>query len=117
VGERRLVVTICPREPGVVRLPIERGARAVPLDAAGVARALLAAAERRGVAACVELRDGCAGGCGRDGPNVDVRVYAASDEVAVGFKTYVYSLADLPSLATIIEENLGAAPRARRSVR
>jgi hypothetical protein len=67
------------------------------------------------------VREGCAGGCGAAGPNVDVRIYAAprpgdpADAVAVGWKTYVYSLATLPSLAAVVDESLGAsAPRRRR---
>jgi len=119
--ERRLVVTVCPREHGVVRLPLERGGRAVPLDAAGVTRALSALVARRGLGDRVRVREGCAGGCGAAGPNVDVRIYAAPrpgarpDAVAVGWKTYVYSLAMLPSLDAVIDESLGApAPRPRR---
>jgi hypothetical protein len=73
----------------------------------------------------VELREGCAGGCGGEGPNVDVTIYpvtpdgAHADHVAVGWKTYVYSLPTLDCLATIIDENLerppGPAPRRRRA--
>ena len=37
---RRLVITVCPREPGVVVLPVERGGRARRLDAAAIAREL-----------------------------------------------------------------------------
>jgi hypothetical protein len=68
------------------------------------------------------VREGCAGGCGQDGPNVDVRIYSApragerTDEVAVGWKTYVYSLAMLRSLADVIDENL-TAPGPRRADR
>jgi hypothetical protein len=119
--ERRLVVTVCPREHGVVRLRLERGGRAVPLDAAAVARELSALVARRGLGDRVRVREGCAGGCGAAGPNVDVRIYAAprpgdpADAVAVGWKTYVYSLATLPSLAAVVDESLGAsAPRRRR---
>jgi hypothetical protein len=118
-AERRLVITICPREPGVVRLPLTRGARAVRLDAAAVARELTALAARRGLEAHVRVREGCAGGCYQDGPNVDVRIYSEplpgerADEVAVGFRTYVYSLASLPSLADVIDENLPAPPPRR----
>ena len=120
--DRRLVVTVCPREPGVVRLPVERGARAVRLDAAAVARELAALVARRRLGARVRVREGCAGGCASAGPNVDVRVYAAAregerpDDVAVGWKTYVYSLAALPSLAAVIDESL-RAPRSRRPAR
>jgi hypothetical protein len=116
---RRLVITLCPRERGAVTLPVEPGTRAVRLDAAAVTRALTALIARRGLADCVRLREGCAGGCGGPGPNVDVRVYATprsgerADEVAVGWKTYVYSLATLPSLASVIDENLRAPGRGR----
>jgi hypothetical protein len=114
---RRLVVTVCPREPGVVELPLERGGRARRLDAAGVLAALERIVARRGLGARVELRQSCAGGCGSEGPNVDVTIYPATpegarpDHVAIGWKTYVYSLPALDCLATIIDENLDA-PRA-----
>lgn len=117
--DRRLVVTVCPREHGVVNLPVERGTRAMRLDAAGLRRELTAFAARRGLTGCVSVREGCAGGCGLAGPNVDVRIYAAPrarerrDEVALGWKTYVYSLAALPSLSVVIDENL-RAPGSRR---
>jgi hypothetical protein len=120
--KRRLVVTVCPREPGAVSLPVECGARAVRLDAAAVARELAALVARRRLGARVRVREGCAGGCGSAGPNVDVRIYAAAregerpDDVAVGWKTYVYSLATLPGLAAVIDESL-RAPRARRPAR
>ena len=120
--ERRLVVTVCPREPGVVNLPVEHGTRAMRLTAAAIVRELTALVARRGLEARVRVREGCAGGCGGAGPNVDVRIYPAaregerSDDVAIGWKTYVYSLAALPSLAAVIDENL-RAPRARRSAR
>jgi len=119
---RRLVVTVCPREPGVVVLPVERGGRARRLDAPGVLAALEGVVARRRLGARVELREGCAGGCGGDGPNVDVTIYPATprgerpDHVAVGWKTYVYSLPTLDCLATVIDENLDdmPAPTTRR---
>jgi hypothetical protein len=118
---RRLIVTICPREPGVVVLPVEPGQRARRLDARGVREALERVVAARGLGGRVEFRDGCAGGCGADGPNVDVTLYPASapgappDHVAVGWKTYVYSLPTLDCLARIIDENLDApAPTRRR---
>ncbi len=113
---RRLIVTVCPRERGVVTLPIERGGRATRLDASGVLGALRALVARRGLDDRVRVRDGCAGGCWSAGPNVDVRVYAAPapgerpDHVALAWKTYVYSLPALASLADVIDQNL---PRAR----
>ncbi len=119
----RLVVTVCPRERGVVTLPLERGDRATRLDADAVLEALRALVARRGLTEYVQIRDGCAGGCSGTGPNVDVRIYAAPvpgervDHVALGWKTYVYSLSTLPSLADVIDENLPGArrlPSARR---
>ena len=110
--DRRLVITVCPREHGAVRLPIERGGRAGRLDAAAVARALTALVRRRALGDCVDVREGCAGGCGGAGPNVDVRVYAAprvgerANAVALAWKTYVHALATLPSLASVIDDNL-----------
>jgi hypothetical protein len=120
---RRLVVTVCPRERGVVVLPVERGGRAARLDATAVLAALRALVAGRGLDGRVAVRDGCAGGCFAAGPNVDVRIYAASrpgerpDHVAVGSKTYVYSLGALPSLADVIDEHLPARRRARRAGR
>jgi hypothetical protein len=114
---RRLVIAVCPREPGVVRLPVTRGSRARPLDAGAVAAALRALVDAGDLHERVELVEGCAGGCARTGPNVSVTIYpmprpgAAPDHVAVGWKTYVYSLASLDCLATVIEENLGRRPR------
>lgn len=109
---RRLVITVCPREPGVVALPIDRGGRVRRLDAAAVTQSLrdLVAARRLDRRVC--LREGCAGGCGRAGPNVDVRIHPVRRpgekpaHVAIGWKTYVYSLASLDCVATIIDENL-----------
>jgi hypothetical protein len=120
---RRLVVTVCQRERGIVVLPLERGGRATRLDAAGVLEALRALVARRGLAECVDIREGCAGGCWSAGPNVDVRVYAArapgerADHVALGWKTYVYSLRTLASLAEVIDENLPGARATRRAAR
>jgi hypothetical protein len=118
---RRLVVTVCPREPGVVTLPVERAGRAVRLDAAAIIGCLRALVDARGLADRVRFREGCAGGCSAAGPNVSVEIFPLpppgerQDNVAVGWKTYVYSLASLDCLATIIDENLapggGRAPR------
>jgi len=111
---RRLVITVCPREPGVVVLPVERGQRARRLDAPGIARDLAALIARRNLTDHVRLREGCAGGCYGNGPNVSVTIYPPArprertDEIAVGWKTYVYTLATLTCLAQIIEENLDA---------
>lgn len=109
---RRLVVTVCPREPGVVVLPVERGARARRLDARAILEALERLVDERGLRDRVRVREGCAGGCGAAGPNVDVTIFpvtapgAKPDHVAVDWKTYVYSLPTLDCLATVIEENL-----------
>ncbi len=117
---RRLVVTVCPREPGVVVLPVERGGRPRRLDAVAVLAALERLVTKRKLGARVEFREGCAGGCGAEGPNVDVTIYPAApsgerpDHVAVGWKTYVYSLPTLDCLATVIDENLGDPPAPRR---
>ena len=60
----------------------------------------------------VNVCEGCAGGCSHAGPNVGVTMYPVPwpgekpDHVAIGWKTYVYSLASLDCLATIIDENL-----------
>jgi hypothetical protein len=109
---RRLVITVCPREPGVVVLPVERGQRPVRLDAEGVAARLERLAAARGLESVVDVRRACAGGCGGPGPNVGVTIHAAprpgerADHVALGWKTYVYSLSSLDCLARVIDENL-----------
>ena|SRR5881628_418818 len=114
---RRLVITVCPNEPGVVVLPLERGGRARRMNAQAVAHHLAALAETRGVQDRVTLRSACAGGCTSAGPNVGVTIYPdphpreSADHVAIGWKTYVYSLPQLDCLARIIDENL--KPRTR----
>jgi hypothetical protein len=123
---RRLVVTVCLRERGAVVLPVERGQRARRLDARAVLDELARLVARRGLGDRVRVREACAGGCGGPGPNVDVRIYAATppgqpaDQVAVGWKTYVYSLPALDCLAAVIEQSLDDRPvpaRARRAGR
>jgi len=117
---RRLVVTVCPRESGVVRLPVERGGHAMRLDADAVLKTLRALVDSRGLAERVRFCEACAGGCSADGPNVSVEIFPAPlpgerpDHVAIGWKTYVYSLASLDCLATVIEENLRAPRREAR---
>jgi hypothetical protein len=109
---RRLVITVCSRETGVVVLPVERGERASRLDARTVAQRLRAIAERHGVADRVLVRDACAGGCSGRGPNVSVAIYPIpapgerGDQVAVSWRTYVYTLPTLAYLAQVIEDNL-----------
>ncbi|HEV8586211.1 MAG TPA: hypothetical protein VGT02_14695 [Methylomirabilota bacterium] len=120
---RRLTITVCPRERGVVVLPLERGGTPMRLDAPRILAALSALVGTRGLTDRVTVRDGCAGGCWGAGPNVDVRVYAApapgerADHVALAWKTYVYSLPTLASLADVIDENLRGARATRRAVR
>lgn len=120
---RRLVVTVCPLEPGTVVLPVARGRRPIRLDAEAIAAELEGFVARRGLDALVHVRRGCAGGCTGPGPNVGVTMYPATppgerpDHVAVGWKTYVYSLAALDCLARVIEENLSPPTAARRGRR
>ena len=120
---RRLVITVCYRESGVVVLPVEPGDLACRLDARAIVKQLRALAERQGVANRVLVREGCAGGCIGTGPNVSVAIHPLpapgerSDQIAVSWKTYVYSLPALDCLARVIEENLDeprASPRRRR---
>ena len=119
---RRLVITVCFREPGVVVLPVERGGRARRLDARAVFASLQALVERAGVGDRVQVREACAGGCSGAGSNVSVAMYSMpaggerADQVAVGWKTYVYSLPTLDCLAQVIAENLDE-PRDRPPVR
>ena len=70
----RLVVTVCPREPGVVR-PGE--ARRPGPPARRDEHPASPRSTRRGAraAARVRLQVGCAGGCGGPGPNVSVTIY------------------------------------------
>lgn len=125
--KRRLVISVCPREPGVVRLPARRGGRPETMHASGVARRLEALVAERRLAEVVRLESACAGGCASPGPNVTVTIYPARrpgekpDHVAVGRRTYVDALASLDCLATVIEENLrapsAAGTRRRRRAR
>ena len=107
---RRLVVTVCPREPGTVRLPIERGGRIHRLDAAAIVSELRALVARRGLDEHVRVRDGCAGGCAFRGPNVTVTKYSPlrpgerPDNIAVGWKSYVGELRSLDCLARVLDD-------------
>jgi hypothetical protein len=109
---RRLVITVCPRERGTVVLPVEPGGRRRRLDASALARCLQELVSARRLEGRVELRLGCAGGCSHAGPNVDVRIHRLSrpgdapDQVAMDWKTYVYSLASLRCLAAVVDDNL-----------
>ena len=108
---RRLVITVCPLEPGIVMLPLRRGERRRRLGARAIARHLADLAAERGRSDVVEIRHGCAGGCWLRGPNVSVAIYPATplgerpDHVAVAWKSYVASLGELDCLAKILEEN------------
>jgi hypothetical protein len=110
---RRIVITVCPRERGVVVLPITRGGRAVRLNAEAVLQHFAELVAERGLGERVRLREGCAGGCSGTGPNVSVEMFPLGvpgereDHVAVDWKTYVYSLGSLDCLAAVIDENLG----------
>jgi hypothetical protein len=117
VTPRRLVVTVCPRERGVVVLPVTRGGQAHRLDAPAILTHLRDLVAERGLAERVRFREGCAGGCSGAGPNVSVEMFPLTrpgereDHVAVGWKTYVYSLGTLDCLATVIDDNLGRSRR------
>jgi hypothetical protein len=117
VTPRRLVVTVCPRERGVVVLPVTRGGRAHRLDAPMILTHLRELVAERGLAGRVRFREGCAGGCSGAGPNVSVEMFPLTrpgereDHVAVGWKTYVYSLGTLDCLAAVIDDNLGRSRR------
>jgi hypothetical protein len=114
---RRLVITVCPRERGVVVIPVTRRGRAVRLDAPAIFRQLSELIAERGLGDRVRLREGCAGGCSGGGPNVSVEMFPLTrpgereDHVAVDWKTYVYSLGTLDCLAAVIEDNLGRGRR------
>jgi hypothetical protein len=109
---RRLVITICPRERGVATLPVERGGPVRRLDAPGVMRALGGLVTRRRLGDRVQIREGCAGGCSGRGPNLGVTIYPAPppgepmDGVAVGWRTYVGTLATLDCLSRVLDDHL-----------
>lgn len=109
---RQLVITVCSREPGTVLLPVRRGMRPRRMDARTLARQLEALVATGRLERWVRVREGCAGGCWSPGPNVGVTIYPASgaedraDHVAIGWRTYVYSLATLDCLSRIIDDNL-----------
>ena len=109
---RLLVITVCPREPGAVVLAVRRGGRPRRLTAPAVTEALRDLVMERRLDEYVRVCEGCAGGCSRAGPNVSVTIFPAPrpgekpNHVAIDWKTYVYSLASLDCLATIIDESL-----------
>jgi hypothetical protein len=106
-----MVITVCLKEAGTVVLPVERGGPRRRLDAAAILRELQALVARRNLHGAVRVREGCAGGCQGCGPNVSLTFHAPTapgqrpDEIAVGWRTYVGSLADLPSLQAILDQN------------
>lgn len=120
--KRRLIVTVCPREPGVAVLPVERGGRAEMLDAAAIVDRLRALVARRKLQSRVRIQQACAGGCAGDGPNVAVAILAMPapgeppDNVAIAWRTYVASLPTIECLARVLDDNLGDddAPVTRR---
>jgi hypothetical protein len=109
---RRLVISVCPREAGVVALPIRRGERRRRLNAEAVAAGLEALARERGLTEAVRVRAACAGGCSLPGPNVSLTAHPPlrpgerPDHVAVAWRSYVASLARLDCLARILDDNL-----------
>ena len=109
---KRLVINVCRRERGFVRLPLERGGRARRLDADAIHEQLEVLIARRKLWDYVRVRDACAGGCGMAGPNISVTIYPPvhpgekPDHVAVAWKTYVTSLDSLDCLSRVIDENL-----------
>jgi hypothetical protein len=82
------------------------------MDARAIRRHLEELIRARGLDDCIQVREACAGGCSGSGPNVSVTIYPAQrpgeppDGIAIGWRTYVYSLASLDSLAAIIDDNL-----------
>ena len=118
--KRLLEITVCPLESGSVVLPLKRGARPERMDARAITRRLKALISRGGLAETVWLREDCAGGCHRAGPNVNVDVFVKAppgeeqDHIAVESKSYVYSLPSVDCLVQIIDENLRPA-RSRRT--
>jgi hypothetical protein len=126
---RRLVITVCPQEPGAVVLAVERGQPRRRLTARRILDELQALVDRRGLSDVVRVREGCAGGCHGRGPNVSLTVHTLPlpgkrpDNVAIGWHTYVGSIGALDCLAAILEAHLhtpdefagGACPPERRS--
>jgi hypothetical protein len=95
-----------------VSLPVARGGPVRRLDAQGIVRALGGLVARRRLGDRVQIREGCAGGCFGRGPNVGVTIYPLPppgermDGVAVGWRTYVGTLASLDCLSRILDDNL-----------
>ena len=112
-ARRRIIITVCPKETGTALLSLERGGSRKRLDAHAILRALQALVARRNLDGAVLVREGCAGGCHGRGPNVSLTVHTRPapgerpDNIAIGWRTYVGALANLPSLQAIIDDNLG----------
>jgi len=113
---RRVVITVCPRERGVVVLAVTHGGRARRMNAESIVHHLSELVAERGLGERVRLRQGCAGGCSGTGPNVSVEMFPMrqpgerEDHIAVDWKTYVYSLGTLDCLAAVIDDNIGRTP-------
>ena len=109
---RRIVITVCPREAGIVVMPVERGGRRRRLNASRIFDELNRLVSTRRLEAYVRVRDACAGGCGFRGPNVSVTIHPPTrpgepvDHVAVGWKSYVGVLNRLDCLEAVIDNNL-----------
>jgi len=109
---RRLVINVCSLEPGLVRLPVRGGLRPIQMDGKAIRRHLDELVRSRGLSGLVRVREACAGGCSGSGPNVSVTIYPAPrsgelpDGIAIGWRTYVYSLGALDCLAAVIDDNL-----------
>jgi hypothetical protein len=103
---------VCSNELGTVVLAVERGGRRRRLDARAILRELRALIARRQLGAIVHVREGCAGGCQGRGPNVSLTVHPLTppgekpDSIAIGWRTYVGSLAEAAALQAIIDDNL-----------
>lgn len=109
---RRLVITVCPRELGLVSLPVRPGERPRRLDAGSIATLLERLVAERGLESSVHVRRACAGGCAGPGPNVSLAIHPVPrpgerpSNVAIAWRTYIGSLAAQSCLARIIDDNL-----------
>jgi hypothetical protein len=88
--------------------------RAEWTEARRIITRLEALIERRGGADLMRLREACAGGCAGSSLNVSVTLHALPPpgkhpgHVAIGWRTYVSSLATLPCLAAVIDDHAAA---------
>ena len=109
---RRIVITVCPREAGIVVMPVERGGRRRRLNAAKIFQKLTRLVSARRLEPVVRVRDACAGGCGFRGPNVSVTIHPPArpgepvDHVAIGWRSYVGVLNRLDCLESVLDGNL-----------